>query len=84
MIIQHLKTVLVNIQAAKATSLISMSVSIVWNFGLFWQHFVYVGLGAYFDFMKIPAIGFFILSFIFQFRLLQEIFKGHYQHLIGN
>jgi hypothetical protein len=67
-----------NYQAAMNTSLITLSISVVWHFNLFWQHFIYTGMGAYYEFMRIPACGFFLQSFIFEFRLVQEVFKAHY------
>jgi len=57
-------------------SLLSLSLSVVWHLSLFWQHFIFTGMGAYYDFMRIPACGFFLQGFVFEFRLLQEVFKA--------
>lgn len=64
------------------TSLISLLISLVWHFNLFWQHFMFTSMTTYFDFMRIPACGFFLQSLIFEFRLIQEVFKAHYHHLL--
>ena len=73
--IAMLKNITVNYQLALAVSLPSLSISVVWHFTLFWQHFVFLSLGSFYDFMRLPACGFFVLSFVFQMRLIQDIFK---------
>jgi hypothetical protein len=59
-VVTHLRKVMTNVQAAQNTSLITLAISVVWHFNLFWQHFIYTGMGAYFEFMRIPACGFFL------------------------
>jgi hypothetical protein len=39
-------------------------------------------MGSYYEFLRFPACGFFLLSFVFQMRLIQEVFKVHYQNII--
>ena len=74
-ILSQFKKILQNHQAALSVSVHSLALSIVWNFTIFWQHFVYAGQNTYYDFVRIPACGYFLTSFLFEFRLLQEVFK---------
>ena len=78
------KNILQNNQAALSMSIISLSISIVWNFTIFWEHFVYAGQNSYYDFIRIPACGYFLTSFLFEFRLLQEVFKLQNQQHIND
>ena len=45
------------------------------NFAVFWQHFIYMSSSSAYDFLRFAAIGYFIHSFIFQMRLVQEAFR---------
>jgi len=76
--LKQLKQIITNYQAAQSLSLGSLSISLVWHFCLFWQHIIFVGIGSYYQFLRFPACGFFLQSFIFEMRLIQEVFKGHY------
>ena len=78
----QLKRILTNYQAAQQLSLFSLAILVVWHFCLFWQHFVFVNIGACFDFLKFPGCAYFLHSFVFEMRLLQEAFKVHYQYLM--
>lgn len=83
-IMSQFKNILQNHQAALSMSIVSLGLSIVWNFTIFWQHFVYAGQNSYFDFIRIPACGYFLTSFLFEFRLLQEVFKIQNQQLLND
>lgn len=82
--LNQLKQIITNYQAAQSLSLVSLSISLVWHFCLFWQHIIFVGIGSYYQFLRFPACGFFLQSFIFEMRLIQEVFKGHYYAELQN
>jgi hypothetical protein len=79
-----IKKLIIDYHAAQSLSLISLAISVIWHFCLFWQHFVFVGMGSYYEFLRFPACGYFLQSFVFQMRLIQEVFKVHYQDMQSN
>lgn len=68
-----------NNQTANQLSIMSLTMSMIVNFCLFWQHFMFTNTSSVYDFLRFPAITFFVLSFIFQMRVLQEVIKIRYR-----
>ena len=68
-----------NNQTAHQLSIMSLTMSMIVNFCLFWQHFMFTNTSSVYDFLRFPAITFFVLSFIFQMRVLQEVIKTRYR-----
>ena len=66
---------------ANQISPLSLSVTVLLSFSIFWQHFVYITTSSAFNSLRFVSIGFFVYSFIFQMRLTQEVFKFQYQQL---
>jgi hypothetical protein len=55
-----LRNIQTNYLVAERISLVSLGISIVWHFCLFWEHFMFISMGTRFEYLKYPACAYFL------------------------
>eukprot|EP00347_Sterkiella_histriomuscorum_P023553 403334199 len=75
-ILGQIRRTMSNNQVAKTLSVPMLGFSVIWNFCYFSVHFTMALSQEYFHYMSLPAFWFFMISFVFQFRLMIICWKA--------
>mmetsp|Transcript_29285 Transcript_29285/g.28437 ORF Transcript_29285/g.28437 Transcript_29285/m.28437 type:complete len:177 (-) Transcript_29285:495-1025(-) len=71
-----------NEYVAHSISITSLSFSVIWNFIAFTLHFEIAVSKTYYNYLSLPAFWYFMISFVFQFKLLLTCWKTQNLHIL--